>query len=115
MSDKPFKIVKSMPDYAFLQHIGRFVHEKRIAANISQAQLSASAGISRSTLSLLERGETVTLSTLIQVLRALDQLHVLEAFNVEQVISPIELAKLEHKQRRRASKGGTTLTDQTNW
>ena len=46
------------------------------------------AGISRSTLSLLERGETVTLSTLIQVLRVLGQLNIMQAFTVQQNISP---------------------------
>jgi DNA-binding Xre family transcriptional regulator len=50
--------------------------------------LSHEAGISRSTLSLLERGETVTLATLLQVLRVLDQLQMMDAFVVEPRISP---------------------------
>ncbi|KXK51732.1 MAG: helix-turn-helix protein [Chlorobi bacterium OLB5] len=66
--------------------------------------LASAAGISRSTLSLLERGETVTLATLIQVLRVLDQLHVIEAFTVPQTISPLALAKMEKEKRKRASR-----------
>ncbi len=53
-------------------------------------------------MSLLERGKTVTLSTLIQVLRVLDLLYVMEAFKVNTQISPIELAKLEREKRQRA-------------
>jgi transcriptional regulator with XRE-family HTH domain len=71
--------------------------------NITQDTLAKAAGISRSTLSLLERGETVTLATLIQVLRVLDQLHTMETFSVQQTISPLALAKMEKKKRKRAS------------
>jgi transcriptional regulator with XRE-family HTH domain len=70
--------------------------------NKTQDALSKAAGISRSTLSLLERGETVTLSTLLQVLRMLNQLYVLEAFNVVKTISPMALVKEAKAQRYRA-------------
>lgn len=63
--------------------------------------MAKDAGISRSTLSLLERGEKVNLITLIQVLRVLDQLQVLEAFEVKQEISPLEYIKLQKKQPQR--------------
>lgn len=61
-----------------------------------------SAGISRSTLSLLERGETVNLDTLICVLRVLGQLEVMEVFTVHQTISPILLLKMEKQKIKRA-------------
>ena len=71
--------------------------------------MSAAAGISRSTLSLLERGETVTVTTLLQVLRILDQLPVLSAFEVKDTLSPLALAKLQKEKRQRArSKSGNT-------
>ncbi len=86
--------------------------------NITQDELSAAAGISRSTLSLLERGETVTLSTLIQVLRILDQLQILSAFEVRESISPLAMAKLQREKRQRArgkSKKQVEKRQETNW
>ena len=101
MTDKSFKIWHSMSDDALTAHIGAFVKHHRMEQNKSQETLSHEAGISRSTLSLLERGETVTLATLIQVLRVLDQLQVMNAFEVQQSISPLALAKAEKEKRKR--------------
>jgi hypothetical protein len=39
--------------------------------------------------------------SLIQILRALNSLHVLESFHISDEISPLEYAKLKKKQRRR--------------
>jgi transcriptional regulator with XRE-family HTH domain len=85
--------------------------------NKTQDQLAASAGIGRSTLSLLERGETVTVSTLIQVLRVLDQLPVLSTFELRPVISPLALAKQQKKIRQRArnKSGKEAGNEDTNW
>jgi transcriptional regulator with XRE-family HTH domain len=77
--------------------------------------VAEAAGISRSTLSLLERGETVTLATLIQVLRVLDQLQVMEAFDVQQSISPMALAKAEKEKRKRARNTNTNNQEEANW
>ena len=77
-----------MSDQALASRIGDFVKYHRLEQNKTQEVLSHEAGISRSTLSLLERGETVTLATLLQVLRVLDQLQMMDAFVVEPRISP---------------------------
>ena len=92
-----------MSDNMLAKHIGRFVKEKRMEMNKTQDVLAHAAGISRSTLSLLEKGETVTLATLLQVLRVLDQLHILDVFSVQPTVSPIQLANIELKKRKRAS------------
>ncbi|HQT22411.1 MAG: transcriptional regulator [Sphingobacteriales bacterium 17-39-43] len=92
----------SMSDKALAGQIAAFVKHHRLEQNKSQEQLANAAGISRSTLSLLERGETVTLATLIQVLRVLDLLHIMEVFTVQQSISPLALAKMERNKRKRA-------------
>lgn len=91
-----------MSDNAILEHLGSFIRHHRMEQNKTQNELALSAGISRSTLSLLERGETVTLSTLIQVLRVLDQLRVMDAFFVDETPSPLALAKLQKEKRKRA-------------
>jgi transcriptional regulator with XRE-family HTH domain len=92
-----------MNDKALAEQIGAFIKHHRMEQNQTQDVLANAAGISRSTLSLLERGETVNLATLIQVLRVLDQLHIMEVFTVQQTISPLALAKMEKNKRKRAS------------
>jgi transcriptional regulator with XRE-family HTH domain len=102
MTDLSYTNWDSMSDKALSEHIGIFINHHRLDQNKTQDVLANAAGISRSTLSLLERGETVTLATLIQTLRALDQLHVMEVFSVKQTVSPLALAKIEKEKRQRA-------------
>lgn len=104
-----------MSDKALAQHIGVFVKHHRLEQNKTQDELATAAGISRSTLSLLERGERVTLATLIQALRVLDQLHVMEAFDVQENISPLALAKIEQEKRKRARVKNKANTDKSEW
>ncbi len=112
MTDKSFSNWTAMSDKALAGQIGAFVRHHRLEQNKTQDTLAHAAGISRSTLSLLERGETVTLATLIQVLRALDQLQVMDAFVVEQRISPLMLAKIQKEKRQRArGKQGRDTTE----
>jgi transcriptional regulator with XRE-family HTH domain len=115
MSNDSFTNWVSMSDKALAGQIGSFVRHHRLEQNKTQDALAAAAGISRSTLSLLERGETVTVATLIQVLRVLDQLQVMDAFVVERRISPLALAKMqkENRQRARGKQGGDTT--EYNW
>ena len=96
--------IYSHSDVAILRQIGDFIKQQRIAKNISQESLASSAVISRSTLSLIERGENISLINLIKILRILDALHVLDRFKTEPQISPIQLAKDEQKKRKRTSK-----------
>lgn len=95
---------KAMSDNAILKEIGEFIQHHRLEQNITQGQLAEQAGINRSTLSEIENGSRSNTLTLIQLLRALNQLHILDVFKVERQISPIQLAKLEQKMRQRASK-----------
>jgi transcriptional regulator with XRE-family HTH domain len=91
-----------MSDDALIEQIGSFVKQSRLEQNITQQDLAREAGISRSTLSLLERGESFTINTLIQVLRILEQLHFMDFFRKEEKLSPVELAKLKKKERQRS-------------
>lgn len=111
MTGKSYVDWVSMSDQALLEVIGRFIQHHRLNQNKSQAQLSESAEISRSTLSLLERGEKVNLNTLIKVLRVLDLLYIMDVFNVVKEISPLEYAKLKKNQRQRASGKAKPKTD----
>lgn len=104
-----------MSDRALAEHIGSFIKHHRLEQNKTQEVLARAAGISRSTLSLLERGETVTLSTLIQVLRVLDQLHIMDIFTVQQTISPLILARMEKEKRKRARGKKEETKSETDW
>ena len=59
----------------------------------------------------MERGEKTRIDTLIQVLRVLDLLYIMEVFEVNEEISPLEYAKLKKKQRKKASLKGTNKND----
>jgi transcriptional regulator with XRE-family HTH domain len=114
MSEMSYNWV-SMSDKALEAQIGAFVKHHRLAQNKSQEVLATAAGISRSTLSLLERGESVTLSTLIQLLRILGQLQVMDVFVIPRSISPLMLAKEEHKKYRRARTKRTEPESLSDW
>jgi transcriptional regulator with XRE-family HTH domain len=105
----------SMSDKALAMHIGAFIKHHRMEQNKTQEVLAKAAGISRSTLSLLERGETVTLATLLQVLRVLDKLSILDVFSIQQDISPLMLAKIEKNKRERASGKGKKTQNENDW
>lgn len=79
------------------------MRHQRVGQDRSQAQVAREAGISRSTLSLLERGQGGNLLTLLQVLRVLGLLHIMAAFEVDDRPSPLALAAYDRKQRQRAS------------
>lgn len=103
MTDNSYNEWLSMSDKALTEHIGAFVRHHRMEQDRTQDELAKAAGISRSTLSLLERGETVTVTTLIQVLRVLDQLNIMNVFEIRETLSPLALAKLQKEKRKRAS------------
>lgn len=115
MSDNSYTNWYSMSDQAVIKQLGEFVKHHRLEQNKTQEELAKEAGISRSTLSLLERGETVTLGTFIQVLRVLGLLEHLDAFQVEEVTSPIALAKKEQQKRKRASGSKRSETQESDW
>jgi len=115
MSDLSYNNWVSMSDTALVKSIAAFVKHHRLEQNKTQAEVAESAGISRSTLSLLERGETVTIVTLLQVLRVLDLLHIMDVFKIQEQISPLLLAKLEQKQRLRARNNEKDDPFNSNW
>ncbi|OVE74272.1 hypothetical protein BVX94_00845 [bacterium B17] len=55
------------------------------------------------TVRSLENGEKPTLETLIRVLRVLGKLGAIDVFLPEPGLSPLQLAKLQGRERRRAS------------
>lgn len=93
----------ALSDDRLLKMVGEFIKFHRIERNIEQSVLAKNAGISRSTLSLMENGKSVNFSSIIRVLRVLDLLHIFDAFKVENVVSPMAMFKMQQKRRKRAS------------
>lgn len=103
-------------DTAILQEIGEFIKSKRIERNLTQDEVSERASISRSTLSLAERGENIALLNLLKILRVLEALYVFEQFRIQPQISPLKLAREDEKRRKRASKNNSqTNKDDLGW
>lgn len=100
----------SLSDLAILEKLGEFIQKTRLSQNKTQQAVADAAGINRSTLVQIEKGKGGTLHSFIQVLRALEQLHLLETFEIKQELSPLQLAALELKKRRRAGKKQTPST-----
>ena len=115
MNDKKYIDWVSMSDAALAQTIGTFVKHHRLAQNKTQEEVAHAANISRSTLSLLEKGEAVTVPTLLQVLRILDLLYVMNAFKIQEEISPLELAKKEQQKRQRARNKHNDNINNSDW
>jgi len=104
-----------MSDPAILEVLGNFIQKTRLSKNKTQQTISEIAGMNRSTLVQIEKGNGSTLLSFVQVLRALEQLHLLETFEVKQEISPLQLAKLEMKQRLRARKKTSSNKPKSDW
>jgi len=118
MNDNSYINWDANSDDGILRQVGKFIRHHRMQQNRTQGMLAKDAGISRSTLSLLERGESVTIDTLIQVLRVLDKLQALEGFTVIKQQSPLLLAKAERKKRQRvfcSRKKETRINDNIDW
>jgi transcriptional regulator with XRE-family HTH domain len=105
----------AMSDKAILVILGEYLKETRLQQNKKQQEIAIAAGISRSTLIVLENGGGGSLLTLIEVMRTLEQLHLFNNFLIKKQVSPLQLAKLEQAKRQRARgrnsnlKGGKTL------
>ena len=103
-----------MSNTAIIGLIGKYVKQQRLDKNITQEQVAEDAGVNRWTVGKIERGDSITLLSLIQILRALDLLNVFEKFQYERKISPIEMVKFESTKIRARGKN-TTDKDKSEW
>ena len=93
----------SQSDNAIIKELGSFVKETRLRKNYTQKDLAEKAGVHRVTLSEFEQGKRGSLTAFIQLLRALNELELLDVFQIRTTISPLQMAKLEARKRHRAS------------
>lgn len=93
----------SMSDPAIVNEICNSIKEMRLNQNLSQDELARRSGLNRVTISRMESGRSISILTLIQALRALDRLDILNIFIEEPEISPLKLYEIQKKYRRKAS------------
>lgn len=116
MNDKPYNNWYASSDKMLSETIGNFIKYHRTEQALTQSELANKANISRSTLSLLERGETVTVTTLLQVLRVMNLLSIMDSFVIPTQISPIALAKAQQQKRKRVRKTtGYNMQSDSEW
>jgi len=92
-----------MSDAAVIEELGKRIQRYRLNRNMTQDELAKKAGLARYSVSQLENGGNFSCLTLIKVLRTLECLEELDAFLPSPGISPLQLAKMQGKTRRRAS------------
>lgn len=84
-------IEPDLTDSAILEELGHRILEFRLIKNLSQLNLAREASVGVNTVYRIERGKSIQLSSLIQILRALDQLPLLE------VLVPATRTELEKR------------------
>jgi transcriptional regulator with XRE-family HTH domain len=88
---------------AILSELGARIERLRLQRNQTLAALAEDAGVGTATLQRLESGKAVNLTTLIQVLRALNHVGDLDNIVPDIEISPFELSRSSKQPRQRAS------------
>lgn len=91
-----------MTDKAIAAEMGQRIEQLRLEKNMTQQQLADAIGLSRVSYRKLAAGEAKFVNV-IAVLRALDQLELLETFIPSTMFSPMEQLKMQGKRRQRAS------------
>ncbi len=105
-------------DRALMELIGKMIRKRRIGAQMTQKQLAEQASVAISSVANIEKGENSSLLTIIQVLRTLRSLDLLEAFLREEEVSPIAYAEAMSKKRvvQRVRNAATkTIKPESQW
>lgn len=97
------KIRQTTRTPAILEELGYRLERLRLQRNQPLADLAEAAGVGTATLQRLESGKSVNLTTLIQVLRALNRLGDLDNIVSDVEVSPFEFSGSRTQPRKRAS------------
>ena len=97
---------KILNDEKVLEQLGKELRRMRLERNLSQAKVAERAGLDRTTVVKLEAGRAATLLTVVQVLRAIGKLELLDVFHEVPQPTPYMLVEAQaeylKKQRKRA-------------
>jgi transcriptional regulator with XRE-family HTH domain len=99
---------QGLSDTQAVERLGAELRRMRLERNLSQAEVATRAGLDRTTVVKLEAGRAATLLTVVQVLRAIGRLEVLEGFHQEPQPTPYMIVEAQEKylkkQRMRAGR-----------
>lgn len=109
------KFLQDSSDKATLKELGTRLAQYRLNRNQTQEALAEEAGVSERTIIRVEQGESVQLTNLIRVLRALHLLENFEALVPAPAMSPIQQVKMHGKRRKRASSPSDKLHKEEPW
>lgn len=91
-------------DSAVIREIGTRFQRIRLDRDLSQRELAEEAGVSRATIQSIEDGESITLVSLLRLMRVFGLVEGLERVFPEPVPSPIQRLELKGRERQRASR-----------
>ena len=94
--------------------LGERISKIRLSHNLTQADLSKSAGTSLRTIKRLEAGENSSLETFVKVLGALGLENTLLSMLPDPSIRPIERVKMKGHERKRAS-SSRKIVNSSQW
>ena len=92
-----------MNNEQILTEMGKRLRRMRLNMNVSQSSLAETAGTSITSVKRLESGKNSTLDALVKVLRALNCINQIDAFLPDPGISPIQVALMSGRERKKAS------------
>jgi transcriptional regulator with XRE-family HTH domain len=96
------KITADVVDTAVLSELGHRLGQARLGRNLAQADVAQNAGVSRLTVQRIESGQSITLISLIRILRALDLADGLDRLVPEPGPSPMARLDAAAPPRKRA-------------
>ncbi|MCP3666752.1 MAG: helix-turn-helix transcriptional regulator [Gammaproteobacteria bacterium] len=91
------------PSEAVSTALCKRLEEIRLSKNISQAVLASQAGVSRSTMTRIANGQSISLDSFIRVIKALGLGDHLASLLPDPDVRPVELIHHKGQHRRRAS------------
>lgn len=98
---------------AIAQELGERLKRARLNEDLTQVEVAARVGVTRKTIINAEKGK-VQLEVFVAIMAALNLTEQLDLFLPMQEISPIQLAKLQGKQRQRASGQGKSHEEEAS-
>ncbi|NOR36643.1 MAG: helix-turn-helix domain-containing protein [Woeseiaceae bacterium] len=89
------------------------IEEIRLSRNVTQAALAKEAGVSRSTITRLAHGQSISVDSFVRVMQALGLADHLAALLPNPNVRPVERIRLDGAERRRASSRRKVAEDWT--
>ena len=109
-------MINGMSPAAMAVELGERLKQTRLNQNITQSQLAEQVGITRKAVLNAEKGQ-VSLEVFVAIMAGLNLTAELDLFLPVQLVSPLQLAKLQGKRRVRASSPTVKEPEQepTSW